>query len=145
MKNGNVSTLQPVARCKPGSTGCKKKPQPRFRRRSPRFARRWRFTAVTGSPAPPAEQKFSGFATRTMKRITARFANSEEEFWRIAACRACWDPTGRELSTNSKPSNAAERMEYGQRFLELRSEEHTSELQSPIHLVCRLLLEKKTT
>ena len=25
----------------------------------------------------------------------------------------------------------------------LRSEEHTSELQSPDHLVCRLLLEKK--
>src|SRR5258708_20796020 len=27
--------------------------------------------------------------------------------------------------------------------LEARSEEHTSELQSPDHLVCRLLLEKK--
>src|SRR5438552_11608573 len=28
-------------------------------------------------------------------------------------------------------------------FLDGRSEEHTSELQSPDHLVCRLLLEKK--
>src|SRR5690348_18011684 len=28
-------------------------------------------------------------------------------------------------------------------FGRLRSEEHTSELQSPVHLVCRLLLEKK--
>src|SRR5947208_5240353 len=28
-------------------------------------------------------------------------------------------------------------------FFELRSEEHTSELQSPDQLVCRLLLEKK--
>src|SRR5690348_18181065 len=28
-------------------------------------------------------------------------------------------------------------------YLPLRSEEHTSELQSPVHLVCRLLLEKK--
>src|SRR5690348_17808160 len=28
-------------------------------------------------------------------------------------------------------------------FLRGRSEEHTSELQSPVHLVCRLLLEKK--
>jgi len=28
-------------------------------------------------------------------------------------------------------------------FIELRSEEHTSELQSRLHLVCRLLLEKK--
>src|SRR2546426_2439126 len=29
------------------------------------------------------------------------------------------------------------------RFWTLRSEEHTSELQSPCNLVCRLLLEKK--
>src|SRR3989449_1985775 len=29
------------------------------------------------------------------------------------------------------------------RFIEARSEEHTSELQSRLHLVCRLLLEKK--
>src|SRR5258708_28365131 len=29
------------------------------------------------------------------------------------------------------------------RWSRLRSEEHTSELQSPDHLVCRLLLEKK--
>src|SRR2546429_5402775 len=28
-------------------------------------------------------------------------------------------------------------------WLEMRSEEHTSELQSRLHLVCRLLLEKK--
>src|SRR5438876_2487226 len=27
--------------------------------------------------------------------------------------------------------------------IQARSEEHTSELQSPVHLVCRLLLEKK--
>src|SRR5438876_8563548 len=32
----------------------------------------------------------------------------------------------------------------GSRYLrKTRSEEHTSELQSPVHLVCRLLLEKK--
>src|SRR5437763_10708267 len=30
-------------------------------------------------------------------------------------------------------------------IVEDRSEEHTSELQSPMYLVCRLLLEKKTT
>src|SRR5258708_34069344 len=32
---------------------------------------------------------------------------------------------------------------YGSRLWRRRSEEHTSELQSPDHLVCRLLLEKK--
>src|SRR5947208_10284668 len=31
----------------------------------------------------------------------------------------------------------------GERTRKYRSEEHTSELQSPDHLVCRLLLEKK--
>src|SRR2546422_3960628 len=31
----------------------------------------------------------------------------------------------------------------GERVQVLRSEEHTSELQSRLHLVCRLLLEKK--
>src|SRR5258708_14491809 len=31
----------------------------------------------------------------------------------------------------------------GQEDVQRRSEEHTSELQSPDHLVCRLLLEKK--
>src|SRR6266487_6391537 len=33
----------------------------------------------------------------------------------------------------------------GKVFEWARSEEHTSELQSPVHLVCRLLLEKKKT
>src|SRR5699024_12128405 len=33
--------------------------------------------------------------------------------------------------------------EHIQRFKDLRSEEHTSELQSRFDLVCRLLLEKK--
>src|SRR5947208_5169671 len=32
-----------------------------------------------------------------------------------------------------------------QKDFSIRSEEHTSELQSPDHLVCRLLLEKKKT
>src|SRR2546426_4977798 len=34
---------------------------------------------------------------------------------------------------------------FHDRMLLLRSEEHTSELQSPCNLVCRLLLEKKNT
>src|SRR5438552_14762135 len=33
--------------------------------------------------------------------------------------------------------------QYVREVLQERSEEHTSELQSPDHLVCRLLLEKK--
>src|SRR5688500_2819252 len=34
--------------------------------------------------------------------------------------------------------------QWGRKARDLRSEEHTSELQSPCNLVCRLLLEKKT-
>src|SRR2546425_7089642 len=36
-----------------------------------------------------------------------------------------------------------QRVDHGARPLQLRSEEHTSELQSLAYLVCRLLLEKK--
>src|SRR2546429_2358666 len=38
---------------------------------------------------------------------------------------------------------AGARRPDAQRGAEIRSEEHTSELQSRLHLVCRLLLEKK--
>ena len=41
------------------------------------------------------------------------------------------------------PSDDWEFIGSGQLNLEYRSEEHTSELQSLRHLVCRLLLEKK--
>src|SRR6185436_21047736 len=44
--------------------------------------------------------------------------------------RCCW------LWTNSRPPASSPSRSA-------RSEEHTSELQSPDHLVCRLLLEKK--
>src|ERR1017187_9295542 len=43
--------------------------------------------------------------------------------------------------TTSRGSSAAAAL-AGSSFV-IRSEEHTSELQSPMYLVCRLLLEKK--
>src|SRR5258708_20070245 len=46
----------------------------------------------------------------------------------------CDEMVGQVLSENT---------EIRQGWGALRSEEHTSELQSPDHLVCRLLLEKK--
>src|SRR5258708_11335105 len=42
-------------------------------------------------------------------------------------------------------ATALGRLGGGTRVGRARSEEHTSELQSPDHLVCRLLLEKKKT
>src|SRR5436309_5900008 len=44
---------------------------------------------------------------------------------------------------SSKPMSAATQMLTGGVLLFVRSEEHTSELQSRENLVCRLLLEKK--
>src|SRR5256885_10695018 len=43
------------------------------------------------------------------------------------------------------PGNVRELENLLHRAITLRSEEHTSELQSPCNLVCRLLLEKKKT
>src|SRR5690348_17462651 len=50
-----------------------------------------------------------------------------------------------QVSVHHELSHAIPRIRDGALQLDpaLRSEEHTSELQSPVHLVCRLLLEKK--
>src|SRR5256885_8087308 len=50
-------------------------------------------------------------------------------------CRVAVDQPAREA--------AARRVEHPHAHVGRRSEEHTSELQSPCNLVCRLLLEKK--
>src|SRR5947208_13217590 len=58
------------------------------------------------------------------------------DFWRIRARRLAPDgqPVGGVIAVSTDDNN------YN---ADRRSEEHTSELQSPDHLVCRLLLEKK--
>src|SRR3712207_8830662 len=49
------------------------------------------------------------------------------------------------VPTWMKPDHEIEMHEVGWNPAQRRSEEHTSELQSRQYLVCRLLLEKKTT
>src|SRR5258708_28628998 len=49
------------------------------------------------------------------------------------------------MSGDGQPRSPAVVATFGSLAFEIRSEEHTSELQSPDHLVCRLLLEKKKT
>src|SRR5687768_17917713 len=51
----------------------------------------------------------------------------------VPAPRPAAEGTGRRQDDRCRPSRSHRR----------RSEEHTSELQSRLHLVCRLLLEKK--
>src|SRR5947208_9624239 len=63
----------------------------------------------------------------------------------------CWCPCScRSRSTRCSPPCGTTRRRRvtpsaGRSGGRWRSEEHTSELQSPDHLVCRLLLEKKKT
>src|SRR5256885_2708056 len=56
-----------------------------------------------------------------------------------SACALIERPTAL-IKYKKKPSERLQTAKIRQR---LRSEEHTSELQSPCNLVCRLLLEKK--
>src|SRR2546422_303913 len=87
--------------------------------------RRWSFAgwAKAGAPPPPAARSPSALEVLrkprreivVMCRLLASFGDQSDEARR------------RHMTTIS------------------RSEEHTSELQSRLHLVCRLLLEKKKT
>src|SRR5256885_7288303 len=70
----------------------------------------------------------------TLFPYTTLFRSAHEILVRYA--KLSDSPCGSEWPTPSEPT-AAMRNDSG------RSEEHTSELQSPCNLVCRLLLEKK--
>src|SRR5690348_17380101 len=56
----------------------------------------------------------------------------------VGGVRAAAGPAG-----GGGPAGRWSHRRAGHRPRRRRSEEHTSELQSPVHLVCRLLLEKK--
>src|SRR5690348_17888323 len=65
----------------------------------------------------------------TLFPYTTLFRSPGCASWPRTSCpRPCWWPAERAARWSSATG---------------RSEEHTSELQSPVHLVCRLLLEKK--
>src|SRR2546429_6373771 len=68
---------------------------------------------------------------------TQRPANARNLFSAPALLRDSVDQFPRFFTTPPQTTSSADM------FPESRSEEHTSELQSRLHLVCRLLLEKK--
>src|SRR2546429_4190376 len=57
---------------------------------------------------------------------------NDHPWWKLR-----WKPDGSKKSQKKRARTISNRTIHG------RSEEHTSELQSRLHLVCRLLLEKK--
>src|SRR5438876_7354812 len=69
---------------------------------------------------------FNGTATTDIYTLSLHDA--------LPICRTC---------RHDRPADARCQRGLHQRAHATRSEEHTSELQSPVHLVCRLLLEKK--
>src|SRR5438876_4490510 len=85
-------------------------------------------------------------AFRRAQAATPPPASLEAKFWeaetlfrlrRFAEAHAAYDVVVKNDAAAPHAPDAA----YGLAWS--RSEEHTSELQSPVHLVCRLLLEKK--
>src|SRR2546429_4414025 len=89
------------------------------------------------------------------RRICERAREHREEFWAEVAAALTWVKPWDKVLDDTRPPfyrwfaggmlntcyNAVDRhVDSGRAD---RSEEHTSELQSRLHLVCRLLLEKK--
>src|SRR2546422_5405943 len=89
-----------------------------------------------------AHQKLTAEQARRVEEID-EFQRATDHLKRLVteleSNRAGQTRTIQQLS--EKIANEASQMR--QRALTARSEEHTSELQSRLHLVCRLLLEKK--
>src|SRR2546429_3428640 len=66
-----------------------------------------------------------------------RIGFTEDRVWR-------YDPCGNRIA-QMQADHSQQQLHYdgAHQLIAVRSEEHTSELQSRLHLVCRLLLEKK--
>src|SRR5689334_24342712 len=79
------------------------------------------YTTLFRSASPPP----SNVATCTRQPLLAAA---------VATTSRCFDLDFAQIQSSRKEPNTMR-----------RSEEHTSELQSQFHLVCRLLLEKKNT
>src|SRR5256884_6893860 len=86
------------------------------------------YTTLFRSPAKENKNATSGFWNGDLRVRTSRLSGGPEFWNRARNYRAL-----------------AERDRESRRCASDRSEEHTSELQSRLHLVCRLLLEKKKT
>src|SRR5690348_17707296 len=78
------------------------------------------------------------FPYTTLFRSFARFTESANESHRLATLYNM-----AHLARESEDWATASALYDQVVSAAARSEEHTSELQSPVHLVCRLLLEKK--
>src|SRR6266550_2239502 len=89
----------------------------------PPFRRVWRYYAGSLVEFPPAIAYGRLYFSTNSGKLTALSTKTGKRAWIYRS--------GRCVAASPAPARA------------VRSEEHTSELQSRLHLVCRLLLEKK--
>src|SRR5438876_3450804 len=89
--------------------------------------------AVLISTSDPGTRPWPSFFGTSRSDTTA--ASAVERRWRISSC---WCGGKNEIT---RLIVCVQSVVWS--VENTRSEEHTSELQSPVHLVCRLLLEKK--
>src|SRR5258708_11837601 len=79
-------------------------------------------------PTLPTPTTFCAMSTERYRKITMRRSSGKDARYSLTIALHAW------VSRLSRSVSS---------WIPKRSEEHTSELQSPDHLVCRLLLEKK--
>src|SRR5438876_5878890 len=96
----------------------------------------------------PPKSKLFPYTTLFRSRAAGRKRVQAGALEREAGARGEVAPCGRRHLPGPGGSAARATHGAGNALADLvqprpRSEEHTSELQSPVHLVCRLLLEKK--
>src|SRR2546426_8024599 len=92
------------------------------------------FSLLCPMPVPPLLSFFFFFNDTATTEIYTLSLHDALPIYRLRAARRRGDPRQR----GGRGHAGAGRAAWG-----ARSEEHTSELQSPCNLVCRLLLEKK--
>src|SRR5947208_8584950 len=92
-------------------------------------------------PPPP---RSTLFPYTTLFRSPAPAGDRLYEIAASAARRSSSVRTGTaSMNSRARSAHGGQIWTSSPGFARTRSEEHTSELQSPDHLVCRLLLEKK--
>src|SRR2546422_8105148 len=96
---------------------------------------------------PPRSTLFPYTTLSRSRRVGGRQRGGEDHRPRVVlqevddAVRRRREPADRRERLGERPDDEVDVV--GQAEMRRRSEEHTSELQSRLHLVCRLLLEKK--
>src|SRR5262245_39014196 len=124
-------------------------PSPSAADRTARACRRRR-AALATIPASPLARRRRRWRRAAPPRPPARVSSPPSSFFRIRGAVLHLGPMGERgdvlegLEVDAFVlARGPAGLEVGERVLDRRSEEHTSELQSLRHLVCRLLLEKK--